>query len=321
MRDLGWLSFVLLVSILIGCGSSSSEPSAASSSAGGEQAAAAAAPARPAQVGPAADVELGAGQASASPSAEAVALADVTSQSDPSQRVQDPVKVSPGIYKVVLQSTRMRLLVATWQPGESDALHGHPPLVVYALSDVEGLSKGQTGNEKHVKLRAGASFYQNPEKSHTFKNVGDKPASMLLLELRQRVDPMPMPDGAAQDALSASPDVYERVFEDEHVRVLLATWAPGKKDQLHSHPELAAYALTAVHSQVQEGASGSKHELVREAGSGVFQDPVKAHTHENLDKTATQMVLFEPKGGAARAAAADPNSFAKLPVETGDGSV
>ena len=310
------VAFLIIASTLIGCGGAS-EPTVTATTAGGEQAVATpSAPVAP----PAPAVELGAGQASASPTAAAVALADVTSQSDPSLRVRDPVKVSPDIYKIVLQSTRMRLLVATWQPGQTDAPHGHPPLVVYALTDIEGLSTGETGKQKNVKLRAGASFYQNPEKSHTFKNVGDKPASMILLELRQRVDPMPMPEHAAPDALTASPDVYQRVFEDEHVRVLLATWAPGKIDAMHSHPELAAYALTDVDTKVHDG-NGSTHELVRSAGSGVFQDPIKGHRHENIGQTATQLVLFEPKGGAARAAAADPASFANLPVESGDGLV
>jgi beta-alanine degradation protein BauB len=310
---------VLFGSLLCACGGTA-EPST-SSGAGGEQPTAAASPedSLPAPA-PIPTVELSAGQASASPSVDAVALAAVTSQRELSQRVKDPVKVSPGNYKIVLQSTRMRLLVATWEPGESDELHGHPPIVVYALTDVDGLSTGETGKQKPVKLRAGASFFQNPEKAHSFKNVGSQSASMLLLELLQRVDPMPMPENAAPDALVASPEVYKRVFEDEHVRVLLATWAPGQKDDVHSHPELAAYALTPIHSKVHED-KGSPHELVREAGSGVFQDPVKSHRHENIAKATAQLVLFEPKGGAARAAAADPSSFAKLPVESGDGSV
>ena len=310
---------LLVVSLLIGCGGGA-PPTNATSTAGGEQGAAAT-PSAAAQVAPPAPaVELSPGQASATPTVAAVQLAAVTSQAEPSQRVQDPARVSPGIYKIVLQSTRMRLLVATWQPGQTDAPHGHPPLVVYALTDVQGLSTGQTGKQKQVKLRAGASFYQNPEKSHTFKNVGSAPASMLLLELTQRVDPMPMPANAAPDALTASPDVYERVFEDEHVRVLLATWLPGKTDELHSHPELAAYALTPINARVRSSA-GDTHELTQATGTGVFQDPVKGHTHQNMGQTATQLVLFEPKGGAARAAAADPSSFAKLPVESGAGEV
>jgi quercetin dioxygenase-like cupin family protein len=312
---LGGLCVVLAIA---GCGGGSSTEIAAASASesGGAEAAARAAPSEP----PPPAEEVAPEQSSLAPAPAAAVLANPTSYAEPGQKVVDPVKVSPEVYRVLVESTRQRLLLATWKPGQTDKAHGHPPVVAYALTDLEGIVTGDSGKQKRIKLRAGASFYQNPERSHSFKNVGSAPAQMLLLELSQRVDPMPMPENAAPDALLASPDVFQRVFEDEHVRVLLATWPAGKLDERHSHPELAAYALTPMTGALHAD-DGQTRPLTRDAGSAFFQDPVKGHTHENNGAAPMQMVLFEPKGGAARASAADPSSFEGLPVESGDGDV
>jgi len=38
----------------------------------------------------------------------------------------------------------------------------------------------------------------------------------------------------------ASPDVYKVIAESDEVRVILATWPPGAKDKMHSHPKTFA---------------------------------------------------------------------------------
>src|SRR5262252_1273444 len=42
----------------------------------------------------------------------------------------------------------------------------------------------------------------------------------------------------------ASPDVYKVMAEGNGLRVVLATWQPGQRDQWHSHPASTYYWLT-----------------------------------------------------------------------------
>jgi hypothetical protein len=251
--------------------------------------------------------------------------------------VADPVAATPVVYKVVLDSPRMRILEGTWKPKQKGDAHGHPPLVAYALTDVDALSHGEHPEATKVQLKAGQAFFQNAVASHTFENVSKKPMRLLLVELKQGVPPDPAPADPATDALHASPDVYRKVFEDQHVRVLYATWAPGKMDEMHSHPGLAGYYLTDVSAKLHE-QFGHTEDITKTAGSVLFHEHVKGHMFENTGEKQASMVLFEPKAaafgggsGPARAGGGGASSsggfgsgtgdHASLPVEEGTDEV
>src|SRR5689334_9226109 len=45
----------------------------------------------------------------------------------------DAVKVAPGLYKVLADSLGVRMLEATYKPGDSSAMHSHPENAMYVL--------------------------------------------------------------------------------------------------------------------------------------------------------------------------------------------
>jgi hypothetical protein len=313
---------VLLCCLTIACGGSgAAEPPAASAS-GSEQAVVLPPPPPPPASGP----ETPAAVPESAPNTAAAA------QVVP---VADPVVATPVIYKVVLDSPRMRIVEGTWKPKQKDDAHGHPPLVAYALTDVDALSHGEHAEPTKVQLKAGQAYFQNAVASHTFENVSKKPMRLLLVELKQGVAPDQAPADAAADALHASPDVYRKVFEDRHVRVLYASWAPGKMDEMHSHPGLAGYYLTDVSAKLHE-QFGQTEDITKKAGSVLFHEHVKGHMFENTGDKPASMVLFEPKaaafgapggarsaggGGAATASGGGTGDYASLPVEEGNNEV
>ena len=46
---------------------------------------------------------------------------------------QDPVKLSPQFYKVLIDNDEMRVLEFHFKPGEKEPMHSHPRGFVYAL--------------------------------------------------------------------------------------------------------------------------------------------------------------------------------------------
>ena len=54
-----------------------------------------------------------------------------------------------------------------------------------------------------------------------------------------------MADTAPRSA-TASPDVYKVLAEDKEMRVILATWQPGQRDQWHAHPVMAVIGSPAA---------------------------------------------------------------------------
>jgi len=79
---------------------------------------------------------------------------------------QDPVKVSPQYYVVRFENDRVRVLEFHLKPGEKEAMHSHPPGVVYFLADAtirNGLPDG-TSSEKS--LKAGDVLWREKHDSH-----------------------------------------------------------------------------------------------------------------------------------------------------------
>src|SRR4051812_37389593 len=47
---------------------------------------------------------------------------------------QDPVKLSPTMYKVLLENDQVRVLEFRAKPGQSEPMHSHPAMTVYDIS-------------------------------------------------------------------------------------------------------------------------------------------------------------------------------------------
>jgi hypothetical protein len=93
----------------------------------------------------------------------------------------------------------------------------------------------------------------------------------------------------------ATPDVYKVLDENDQFRVVLATWKPGQRDSLHSHPANATYALTACDVRLYGPDDRVVFNGHRDPGSTVLQRPVAAHSFENVGKGDCQILIVERK--------------------------
>jgi hypothetical protein len=99
----------------------------------------------------------------------------------------------------------------------------------------------------------------------------------------------------APPAHIASPEIYKVLFESDLMRVLLATWQPGQKDEWHSHPPTSVFYVTDCNARVFL-SDGSQLELTRKANTGRARDePVVSHIFQNIGDTVCQMVFTELK--------------------------
>ena len=97
---------------------------------------------------------------------------------------QDPVKVSPEYYKVLLDNDEMRLLEVRIKPGEKEPVHSHPPGVVYALSDAKVKSTSADGKSEEVKMKNGEARWRDAT-THSVENTGDTEVRALVIELKK----------------------------------------------------------------------------------------------------------------------------------------
>jgi len=97
----------------------------------------------------------------------------------------------------------------------------------------------------------------------------------------------------AQDPVKVDPKHHKVEFEDNQVRVLRITFAPGEKSVTHSHPNAVAVFLTDS-TLKQNASAGNVPQGSRKAGEVVWAEPF-THTPENIGSKPTEVILIEFK--------------------------
>ena len=101
--------------------------------------------------------------------------------------------------------------------------------------------------------------------------------------------------GELPDAVTASPGVYKVIAENESLRVIAATWEPGQRDMMHSHPAIGVYILSDCDNMRAHLADGTSRDWSAKSGNAGANNPVKSHAIENIGDTVCRLVFFEPK--------------------------
>ena len=95
------------------------------------------------------------------------------------------------------------------------------------------------------------------------------------------------------DAVTAAPQLYKTVLDNDRVRVVAMRGMPGTKTALHSHPSQVAIAMS-------DGAfrftspDGQSFEVSLQTGQVMFLDPTE-HTTEVIGKGEASVLLVELK--------------------------
>lgn len=103
------------------------------------------------------------------------------------------------------------------------------------------------------------------------------------------------PDAQQQvDALTASPENFRLVLENETVRVLEYTLLPGQKDRQHTHPRRVAHVISG--GTLRVGLPDGTAIVVEEkTGTSAWSDPAPLHDTENIGTTPITILLVEVK--------------------------
>ncbi len=97
---------------------------------------------------------------------------------------KDPVKLIPDQTKVLFENDRMRVLEARTKAGGKAAMHGHPAMVTYALTDVKVKFADGAGTVSEKQWNAGDVAWHEPF-SHGVENVGPNELVVVHFELKE----------------------------------------------------------------------------------------------------------------------------------------
>lgn len=102
---------------------------------------------------------------------------------------QDPVKVSPNLYKVLLENDQVRVLEYNVKPGDKEPLHSHVASVVYVLTGGKAKETTPDGKSQIFESKAGQTMWYGPA-THTWEHLGPGNAKVLIVEMKK-----PAPSG------------------------------------------------------------------------------------------------------------------------------
>ena len=142
-------------------------------------------------------------------------------------RAQDPVRLYPDNYKVLLENDRVRVLDFQLKKGAKEDFHQHPAAVTYVLAPFKIRFSFLDGTNKIREAKAGDVFFGDAL-VHASENIGDTDAHGLLVEMKKT------PAGGAMneaDLLTAVTFIRgPEGSEQDLMTELLSTTAPTRAE-------------------------------------------------------------------------------------------
>jgi hypothetical protein len=92
-----------------------------------------------------------------------------------------------------------------------------------------------------------------------------------------------------------NPNIYKIVSENDDYRVIKATWPPGAKDEMHSHPVAFVSVFLTDCSRRFTFPDGKSNDASFKKGFIVLQDPVPFHSFQNIGTADCEIAIIEKK--------------------------
>jgi quercetin dioxygenase-like cupin family protein len=208
----------------------------------------------------------------------------------PAQNMEpDAVKAAPNLYSPATDTLGIRVLVATYQPGDSSALHAHPDYALYVIAGGGATEfTGKDGAKIVSELKPGTTGIR-PAEIHSVKNTSKTIKKVLIVEVN-RPQGTASPN-AAMDATKVAPNLYKLKNDSLGIRVVEATYKPGQSSALHAHPDNAVYVISGGTMEFTE-KDGTKHTNEFKPGM-IMVRPGGEHSVKNIGKTTLKVILVE----------------------------
>jgi len=96
---------------------------------------------------------------------------------------QDPVKVAPERYKLVLENSGVRVLAVNYPAGAKAAMHSHPDAIFIPLNASKVRFTMPDGTSEQVDMTEDSAL-NTPAGTHSPANVGTGPVEGVLIEFK-----------------------------------------------------------------------------------------------------------------------------------------
>ena len=217
----------------------------------------------------------------------------IVSCSGSKEKLLLPEEVSPDVYKVLLDNEDVKVLEVTFEPGQSDNMHDHYPVTFYLLQGGKAQVTLPDGTVNEGEFPTGFTGHNTEKVRHQVKNIGENTIKILLVERKkshptsESIEKLILPE-------EVSPDVYQVVLENDDVKVLNVTFAPGQGDNVHEHGVITYYGIKGGKLQ-NTLADGTVKEMEVPDGFVGHGNNIVKHQMENVGDDTVKVIIVEHK--------------------------
>jgi len=217
----------------------------------------------------------------------------VISCSGSKEKFLHPEVVSPEVYKVLLDNEDVKVLEATFDVGKGDNMHDHDPVTFHVLKGGKARVTMPDGTVNERQVPTGFTGHNSEAQRHQVTNIGDDQIKILLIE-RKRSESSAEKKQELILPEEVSPEVYKVLLENDDVKVLEVTFAPGQSDLMHEHGVLTYYGIKGGKLQ-NTLPDGTVREMEAPDGFVGHGDKIVKHQMKNVGTDTARFILVEHK--------------------------
>jgi quercetin dioxygenase-like cupin family protein len=201
---------------------------------------------------------------------------------------QDPVKVDPQHYKVVLENASVRVLRISYAPGAKSVMHQHPEAIVIPLSDSKVRFHMADGKSEENSMASESAMY-SPAGTHSPENIGSGPVNAILVEFKS-----PKPGTATLPPTRA--DLTMKVLaEGGRAVAYRVTASPDFQEPAGTKHDYDQVVIALEPSQMSLSINGKPAKTSWARGDMQFIGRGTAHESKNTGGKPTDFVIVAVK--------------------------
>jgi oxalate decarboxylase/phosphoglucose isomerase-like protein (cupin superfamily) len=194
---------------------------------------------------------------------------------------------APVVHTQKFRNEKVDVVEGVIQPGETEALHGHPASVAvyFEGGTIEVTAEG--GKPRQMAPRRGDVVFRPPQR-HIVKNAGAAEVRSVRIDF--------LTDGAPQapawGAAGLSPN-YKLLFENRYARAYDIHIPAGTKEPQHTHKDRVVVCLSGA--ELEHIFPDGRTEVSTLKTGEVAWRRGGTHIGHNLGKTDLWVIAIEPK--------------------------
>ena len=207
----------------------------------------------------------------------------------------DAVTAAPELAMVAAETEFARAVIVTVPPGGVIPTHHHRGgAAVYALKGGTVRVHRADDTTSDMEISTGSGMFADMDTPSSVENTGADTVQVLVLDRIPGTELPALPADQSPDAVTASPDNYRTVAENDAFRIVRMTVPAGGRDEWHSHPNELVHFLVGAAGRIHM-PDGESMDIEVPAGATMFMPATVSHSVEGIGGGPIEAVIIEMK--------------------------